>query len=42
MEPEIEISHIWKTYLTLEIVKQDKCLKYNGSGILQCPTHHYV
>jgi hypothetical protein len=25
-----EISHTWKAYLTLEIVRQDKCPKYNG------------
>ena len=29
-------------YLTLEIVKQDKCPKYNGSRILLCPTHYCV
>jgi hypothetical protein len=26
-----KIAHIWKAYLTLEIVKQDKCPKYNES-----------
>ena len=33
-----EMLHIWKAYLTLEIV-QDKCPKYNGSSILLFPTH---
>ena len=27
--PNAEILHNWKAYLTLEIVKQDKCSKYN-------------
>jgi hypothetical protein len=27
--PNAEILHLWKAYLTLEIVKQDKCSKYN-------------
>jgi hypothetical protein len=34
--------HIWKPYLTLELVKQDKSLKYNGSSILLCPTFYCV
>ena len=34
-----EIDHIWKAYLTLEMVKKDKCPKYNGSSILLCTTH---
>ena len=29
-------------YLTLEIVKQDKCPKYSGSSILQCPAIYCV
>jgi len=29
-------------YLTLEIVKQDKCPKYSGSRILQCPAIYCV
>ena len=33
---------IWKAYLTLEIVKQEKCQKDNGSSILLCPTHYCV
>jgi hypothetical protein len=48
-----EILHIWKVYLTLGIVKQDKCPKYNGSShysfqhitvsnILLCPTYYCV
>ena len=34
--------HICKPYLTLELVKQDKSLKYNGSSILLCPTLYCV
>ena len=37
-----EILHIWKAYFTLEIVKQDKCPKYNGSSIFACSTHYCV
>jgi hypothetical protein len=36
-----EMLHIWKAYLTLEIV-QDKCPKYNGSSISLCPTHYCI
>ena len=32
--PNSEISHIWKAYLTLEIVKEDKCPNTVG------PTHY--
>ena len=34
--------HVWKAYLILDIVKQDKCLKYNGSSIILCPTHYNI
>ena len=37
MVPNSDILYIWKAYLTLEIVKQDKCPKYSGSSILLCP-----
>ena len=37
-----KISHIWKAYLTLELVKQDKCLEKNGFIIFLCPTCYYV
>jgi hypothetical protein len=30
--PNSDISHIWKAYLTLEIVKQDKYPKYSSVG----------
>ena len=40
--PNSEILHIWKAYLTLEIVKQDKCPKYLRSSILLCRTHYCV
>jgi len=32
---------VWNAYLTLEIVKQDKCHKDNGSTLL-CPAVYYV
>ena len=37
-----EISHVWMAYLELEIVKQDKCPKDNGSSILLCPAIYHV
>ena len=37
-----KISHIWKAYLTLELVKQDKCLEKNGFIIFLCPICYYV
>ena len=37
-----EISHIWKAYLTLELVKQDKYTNYNVSSILICQAKYYV
>ena len=42
MEPNSEIFHICKAYLTFEIVKQQKCPKYNKSSILLCTTHYCV
>jgi len=30
--------YVWKASITLEIVNQDKCPKYNGSTILLCTT----
>jgi hypothetical protein len=36
MGANFEILHIWKPYLILEIINQDKCPKYNGSSILLC------
>jgi len=41
-DPNFKILNIWKAYLTLEIVKQDKCPKYNRSSILLCATHYCV
>jgi hypothetical protein len=38
MHPNSEIGQVLKTYLTLEIVKQDQSPKY----ILPCPTHYYI
>ena len=39
-----EILHIWKSYLTLEIVKQDKCPKYSCQLIkhILCQTKYCV
>ena len=37
-----EISHVWMAYLELEIVKQDKGPKDNGSSILLCPAIYHV
>jgi hypothetical protein len=34
--PNSEILYIWKSYLTLEIVKQDKCSKYSEFSKLLC------
>ena len=39
--------HIWKQgryilHLKVVIVKQDKCPKYNGSSIIQCPSYDCV
>jgi hypothetical protein len=35
-DPNSENSHIWRAYLTLEIVKQDKCPKYDLFYNLLC------
>jgi hypothetical protein len=40
--PNSKISHIWKAYLTLEIVKQNKYPKDNGSSILLCQAKYCV
>lgn len=37
-----EIAHIWKAYLTHEIVRKNKGPKYNESSKLLCTTHHSV
>ena len=34
------VGYWWTTHLRLEIVKQDKCPKYNGSS--KCPVHYRV
>ena len=36
MGANFEILHLWKPYLILEIINQDKCPKYNESSILLC------
>jgi len=34
--------HILTSYLTLEILRQENCPKYNGSSILLCHTSYFT
>ena len=36
------MSHIWKAYLTVEIVRQEKCPKYTGFSNLLCQAKYCV
>ena len=40
--PNSEILHIWKVYLTLQIVKQDKCPKHRVFGKWLFLAYNYV